>query len=251
MSPSAVGALITTAGSLIISALRPPRSTKCFLALPVEIRQHIYAFLFIDSSVSYLIHESWSGYILSDRLVTMHAAPSTGSILFVTHQINREAIPVYWQNVLLRLSGAYWQRQHVDRFLSPTCQAHVTKLSLETLSHTYTSIVSCFPQLQDLRLPEQEILWWVGAGATHSWQVTEMDLEREIREGLRFRAIWETVKTHERLSVKCIVHVIIKPNRRDYFEVCAHYCSGILTKSRQRTWDVDFSKKRILGNMIG
>ena len=154
-----------------------------------------------------------------DRLVTTHSDTTVRRMLLVNRQVYREAIATYWQNTLLRLCGAYWHHQHVSRFLSPVCQANVRKLSLETPSHTYTGIVGCFPQLQESRLPEQELLCWVGAGATHSWQVREQDVEREIREGLRFRAIWETVKARERLIVRCRVHVVIKPNPRDYFEV--------------------------------
>ncbi len=89
-------------------------------------------------------------------------------------------------------------------------------------------------------------MWWQGLQET----LSESEVERELREGLRFQGVRETVRKYQRLSVKCRISIVVKVGRRHAEKVSSSSrVRGVsaLTVS-QRTWDVDFSKRKMLGN---
>jgi hypothetical protein len=77
--------------------------------------------------------------------------------------------------------------------------------------------VSCFPNLEELTLPEQEINWWLGPD--HS--ITPREVEAELKNSMRFRGIWDLVKERKgKLSVRCRITVVAMAGRRWLEMVC-------------------------------
>jgi hypothetical protein len=201
------------------------------LTIAPELRQLIYAHVFEGSSVMYLIHESNKQRLMSSSINPAAALPYR-SILLVCKQVFAEAISTYWQRTVLRLSGAYWRSNDVVRFLSEPCTSHVTTISLETLSHAYAGIVGVFPSLEHLRVPDQEVLWWFSGE-----YIRESDVERELKEAMRFNGIWETVRKYRKLSITCRISVILKIGNRTMHKVSR---SKSRYEWRVNRWTEDF-----------
>ena len=107
--------------------------------------------------------------------------------------------------------------------------------------------MGCFPSLEELRIPDQEIWWWHGVAEN----LYEGEVERELKEGMRFSGVRETVQKYKKLSVRCKVIVIVVVARRTVERVSNELSvtEGLPLTIRQKTWDVDFSKRRMLAGL--